>query len=96
MALCTPVPADGYLVQEIDEELGPVRAQAAYVSLLQGEIDKAFSAFSALLRQQVGAALQVVATNNMLCLRAMKSDSAIKARPHLNCPMPQPLICYWC
>ena len=59
----------------MDEELGPVRAQAAYISLLQGDHGGASSSFAALLGQPVGPALHAVITNNLLCLRAMKSEA---------------------
>lgn len=75
-------------MQEMDEELGPVRAQVAYISLLRGDVHGSAAAFSTMLGQPVGTALQAVITNNAVCLRAMQSDSAAKVCLHLCCAVP--------
>eukprot|EP00892_Ulva_mutabilis_P007847 jgi/Ulvmu1/5434/UM022_0229.1 len=63
---------------EMEQELGPVRAQSAYISLLRGDVLGASSAFSTLVTQPVGKALHAVCTNNVVCVRAMQSESFSK------------------
>ena len=63
-------------VQEMDEELGPVRAQAAYISLLQRDYESASNSFATLLGQPISTALNAVVTNNLLCLRARQSEAS--------------------
>jgi hypothetical protein len=70
----------GVAVQEMDQELAPVRAQAAHVAMLQGDRDSAAASYSTLIAQNLHAdlALQAVCTNNSLCARALDSDSIAK------------------
>lgn len=56
-------------VQEMDQELAPVRAQAALVNFLQGDKAAAAAGYASLLLQNVQSdvALHAVCTNNSLC-----------------------------
>lgn len=69
------------IVQEMDRELAPVRAQAAHVNFLQGNKTAAAASYSTLLLQnlQSDVALHAVCTNNSLCTQ-QNMDSLPKVR----------------